>query len=76
VIGPLLALEQERRKEDAPPTHPPTHPSTQITTPCAQVIEVVCCRMTPLQQELYCHFLQSKVCVCVWWWWWWGGVVF
>ncbi|GAB4814175.1 hypothetical protein N2152v2_001221 [Parachlorella kessleri] len=25
-----------------------------------KVIEVVCCRMTPLQTELYCHFLQSK----------------
>ena len=23
-------------------------------------MEVVCCRLTPLQLELYCHFLQSK----------------
>lgn len=25
-----------------------------------QVIEVVCCRLTELQRQLYCHFLQSK----------------
>jgi DNA repair and recombination protein RAD54 and RAD54-like protein len=25
-----------------------------------KVVEVVCCRMTPLQYELYCHFVQSR----------------
>ena len=25
-----------------------------------QVIEVVCCKLTHLQRELYCHFLKSK----------------
>ena len=25
-----------------------------------KVIEVVCCRMTPLQYDLYCHFVQSR----------------
>eukprot|EP00195_Chlamydomonas_chlamydogama_P012357 CAMPEP_0202906302 /NCGR_PEP_ID=MMETSP1392-20130828/38231_1 /ASSEMBLY_ACC=CAM_ASM_000868 /TAXON_ID=225041 /ORGANISM="Chlamydomonas chlamydogama, Strain SAG 11-48b" /LENGTH=1035 /DNA_ID=CAMNT_0049594745 /DNA_START=120 /DNA_END=3227 /DNA_ORIENTATION=+ len=25
-----------------------------------KVVEVVCCRLTPLQQALYCHFLESK----------------
>jgi DNA repair and recombination RAD54-like protein len=24
------------------------------------VVEVVCCRMTELQRQLYCHFLESK----------------
>lgn len=28
--------------------------------PCPQVIEVVCCRLTELQRQLYCHFLASK----------------
>ncbi len=28
--------------------------------PASQVIEVVCCRMTQLQRDLYCHFLDSK----------------
>jgi len=26
----------------------------------AQVIEVVCCKLTDLQRDLYCHFLKSK----------------
>lgn len=26
-----------------------------------QVVEIVCCKMTPLQLALYCHFLESKV---------------
>ena len=38
---------------------PPTAPPRPAPLP-AQVIEVVCCRMTPLQYSLYCHFLQSK----------------
>ena len=25
-----------------------------------QVIEVVCCKLTDLQRDLYCHFLKSK----------------
>jgi DNA repair and recombination RAD54-like protein len=25
-----------------------------------KVVEVVCCRMTPLQYDLYCHFVQSR----------------
>jgi SNF2 family DNA or RNA helicase len=25
-----------------------------------QVVEIVCCRLTPLQRSLYCHFLESK----------------
>ena len=25
-----------------------------------QVVQVVCCRLTPLQHQLYCHFLESK----------------
>lgn len=25
-----------------------------------QIVEVVCCKLTPLQTELYCHFIQSK----------------
>lgn len=25
-----------------------------------KVVEVVCCRMTPLQYQLYCHFVQSR----------------
>lgn len=30
--------------------------------PCIpnQVVEIVCCRLTPLQLALYCHFLESK----------------
>jgi len=24
------------------------------------VVEIVCCRLTPLQLSLYCHFLESK----------------
>ena len=35
---------------------PPTHPFS----PPEQVIQVVCCRLTVLQQILYEHFLQSK----------------
>ena len=26
-----------------------------------QVIEVVCCKMSELQSDLYCHFLQSNI---------------
>ena len=26
-----------------------------------QVIQVVCCKMTELQLDLYCHFLESKI---------------
>lgn len=26
-----------------------------------QVVEIVCCKLTPLQLALYCHFLESKV---------------
>lgn len=26
-----------------------------------KVVEVVCCRLTPLQHAIYCHFLESKV---------------
>ncbi|KAJ8619003.1 hypothetical protein MRB53_015189 [Persea americana] len=25
-----------------------------------KIVEVVCCKLTPLQSELYCHFIQSK----------------
>ena len=26
-----------------------------------KVVEIVCCKLTPLQLALYCHFLESKV---------------
>lgn len=29
-----------------------------------KVVEIVCCRLTPLQLALYCHFLESKVRPC------------
>ena len=32
----------------------------QINHACMQVIEVVCCRMTDLQERLYNHFLASN----------------
>ena len=35
----------------------------QVSTLCClmlQVIEVVCCKPTTLQKDLYCHFLKSK----------------
>ena len=32
---------------------------------CLQVIEIVCCRMTPLQLGLYTHFLHSKATLCL-----------
>lgn len=27
---------------------------------CLQIVEVVCCKLTPLQSELYNHFVHSK----------------
>lgn len=36
------------------------HPSLPCPSPPLQVVEIVCCRLTPLQTELYCHFLESK----------------
>lgn len=27
---------------------------------CVQLVEVVCCRMTQMQRDLYNHFLESK----------------
>ena len=36
------------------------HISTTICTLLSQMVEVVCCKLTPVQSDLYDHFIQSK----------------
>ena len=35
-------------------------PAAALTAECAQVVEVVCCRPSQLQRDLYQHFLRSN----------------
>lgn len=52
-VSPLTVLTAPPPRHN--PTPRPTHPAS-----LPQVVEIVCCRLTPLQTALYCHFLESK----------------
>jgi SNF2 family DNA or RNA helicase len=43
-----------------PTPFPEPHPQALNPHPKLQVVQVVCCRLTPLQDTLYRHFLESK----------------